>query len=395
MSSFALRSTAIRGYLTRTLRRPGAVVGPRPMLASAVRPAAVAAGSRDKKKLVFLGTPEVAASALEAILDAAEAPDAAFEVHAVVSQPGRPRGRGRSKSGPPPPSPVAEAAMRRGIPEDMVLCPVKANEPDFLQRLRDMEPDLMITAAYGNFLPQKFLDIPRLGTLNIHPSLLPQFRGAAPVQRCLERGDAVTGVSVAYTVLKMDAGPVLRRVEHKLNGDEKHDELLPELFATGAKALIDALPSVWDGTESFDTATPQADYGDACEAPKTSPEEARMDFIGQNARTLHNKVRGFAGWPGTKAKFEVRKDGSDEGTVVEVKIITTKVVSDSEAGKEAKAANGAVELTKNSMRVPCGGGDWLEVLELQPPGKKAMKAGDYANGMKGSTLTVVSYGDDD
>ena len=120
-----------------------------------------------------------------------------------------------------------------------------------------------------------------------------------------------------------------------------------------------------------------------------------MDFIGQNARTLHNKVRGFAGWPGTKAKFEVRKDGSDEGTVVEVKIITTKVVSDSEAGKEAKAANGAVELTKNSMRVPCGGGDWLEVLELQPPGKKAMKAGDYANGMKGSTLTVVSYGDDE
>ena len=111
MSSFALRSTAIRGYLTRTLRRPGAVVGPRPMLASAVRPAAVAAGSGDKKKLVFLGTPEVAASALEAILDAAEAPDAAFEVHAVVSQPGRPRGRGRSKSGPPPPSPVAEAAM--------------------------------------------------------------------------------------------------------------------------------------------------------------------------------------------------------------------------------------------------------------------------------------------
>ena len=169
------------------------------MLASSVRPAAIAAGSGDKQKLVFLGTPEVAASALEAILDAAEAPDAAFEVHAVVSQPGRPRGRGRSKSGPPPPSPVAEAAMKRGISEEMVLCPVKANEPDFLQRLRDMEPDLMVTAAYGNFLPQKFLDIPRLGTLNIHPSLLPQFRGAAPVQRCLERGDAVTTMQSVRT----------------------------------------------------------------------------------------------------------------------------------------------------------------------------------------------------
>ena len=89
--------------------------------------------------------------------------------------------------------------MKRGISEEMVLCPVKANEPDFLQRLRDMEPDLMVTAAYGNFLPQKFLDIPRLGTLNIHPSLLPQFRGAAPVQRALEAGVDVTGVSGAYS----------------------------------------------------------------------------------------------------------------------------------------------------------------------------------------------------
>jgi methionyl-tRNA formyltransferase len=120
-----------------------------------------------------------------------------------------------------------------------------------------------------------------------------------------------------------------------------------------------------------------------------------MDLVGQDARTLHNKVRGFAGWPGTKAKFEVRKDGDDEGAVIEVKIITTTVVSDAEAGKEATSANGAVEFTKKSMRVPCGGGDWLEVLELQPPGKKAMRAGDYANGMKGSALTVVSYGDDE
>lgn len=169
---------------------------------------ATASTTTRKQRLVFLGTPDVAASALEAILDAAAAPDAEFEVHAVVSQPGRPRGRGRSKSGPPPPSPVAETAIARGVPEERVLCPVKANEDAFLDALREMQPDLMVTAAYGNFLPQKFLDIPRLGTLNIHPSLLPQYRGAAPVQRALEHGAAATGVSVAYTVLAMVGGKV-------------------------------------------------------------------------------------------------------------------------------------------------------------------------------------------
>ena len=160
-------------------------------------------GHLRKQRLVFLGTPDVAAAALEALFDAAAAPDAAFEVHAVVSQPGRPRGRGRSKTGPPPPSPVAAAAAARGLPPARVLCPSKANEEDFLAELRAMAPDLMVTAAYGNYLPRAFLDIPRLGTLNIHPSLLPSFRGAAPVQRALESGTVATGVSVAYTVQAM------------------------------------------------------------------------------------------------------------------------------------------------------------------------------------------------
>ena len=173
-------------------RRPGPAV-----LASAVRPASAAAPR--KHRLIFLGTPQVAATALEALFDAAAAPGAAFEIHAVVSQPGKPRGRSRSSAGAPAPSPVAEAALRRGLDAERVLCPAKANEGEFLAAVAAMEPDLMVTAAYGNFLPQRFLDLPRLGTLNIHPSLLPQFRGAAPVQRALEAGVPVTGVTVAYT----------------------------------------------------------------------------------------------------------------------------------------------------------------------------------------------------
>jgi methionyl-tRNA formyltransferase len=355
--------------------------------ASGARPgaAAFASAAGARRRLVFLGTPEVAASALEALLDAAASPDAEFEVHAVVSQPGRPRGRGRSKSGPPPPSPVAEAAMARGVPEERILCPVKANDPAFLDALRDMAPDLMVTAAYGNFLPQKFLDIPKLGTLNIHPSLLPQFRGAAPVQRALERGVDVTGVSVAYTVLEMDAGPVLRRVERPLDGDEKHDQLLAELFQTGANALLEVLPRVWSGEVSAtDGATPQSELGEISHAPKVSVDESVLDFVGSDARTLHNKVRGFAGWPGTKATFEIRKEGEEMWSEVTLKIVGTRVGTE---GDETRVTFG-----KDHVRVPCGGGGWLEVTELQPPGKKVMRAGDYANGMRGCEMRTVASG---
>ena len=349
------------------------------------------AGGREAQGGV-LGTPDVAASALDALLDAADEPDCAWEVHAVVSQPGRPRGRGRSKSGPPPPSPVAECALRRGVPEERVLCPVKANEPAFLEALERLEPDLAVTAAYGNFLPSAFLAIPRLGTLNIHPSLLPQFRGAAPVQRALERGVPVTGVTVAYTVLEMDAGPVVRRVERSLDGSEKHVDLLRELFATGAAALLEALPSVWTGEAERD-ATPQAAFGEPTHAPKVSPEEGVLDFANETATALRDKVRGFAGWPGTKGAFAVKKEDEAEDAWREVtlKIITARVFEngDDPLDAEAGAYSGAVKLTKKSMRVPCAGGTWLEVTEVQPPGKKAMDAASYANGLKGSVLKVL------
>ena len=338
-----------------------------------------------------LGTPDVAASALDALLDAADEPDCAWEVHAVVSQPGRPRGRGRSKSGPPPPSPVAECALRRGVPEERVLCPVKANEPAFLEALERLEPDLAVTAAYGNFLPSAFLAIPRLGTLNIHPSLLPQFRGAAPVQRALERGVPVTGVTVAYTVLEMDAGPVVRRVERPLDGSEKHVDLLRELFATGAAALLEALPSVWTG-EAATLATPQAEFGEPTHAPKVSPEEGVLDFKNETATTLRDKVRGFDGWPGTKGAFLVKKEDAAEDAWQEVtlKIITANVFEDaSETTAAGGDYSGAVTLTKKTMRVPCANGTWLEVTEVQPPGKKAMDAASYANGLKGSVLKVL------
>ena len=198
--------------------------------------------SAAKRRVVFLGTPAVAARSLELLLGAsAERGGGGFEVAAVVAQPPARSGRKMKLTA----SPVQTLAEARGIE---LLTPASAKEEAFLARLDELQPDLCITAAYGCFLPQRFLDLPKFGTLNIHPSLLPLYRGAAPVQRCLEAGDPLTGVTVAFTVLAMDAGPVLRQVERPLGGDEMADELLLELFEAGSEQLLDALPSVWDGS---------------------------------------------------------------------------------------------------------------------------------------------------
>jgi methionyl-tRNA formyltransferase len=153
--------------------------------------------------VVFLGTPDCACCVLDALLDASEAADAPFRLSAVVSQPGKPRGRGRGSGGAPPPSPVAARALERGLSSEQVLTPANARCPVFLAALEALQPALCVTAAYGHFLPASFLDTPAHGTLNVHPSLLPRWRGAAPVQRALEAGDTRTGVTLAYTVLAM------------------------------------------------------------------------------------------------------------------------------------------------------------------------------------------------
>jgi folate-dependent phosphoribosylglycinamide formyltransferase PurN len=164
------------------------------------------------KKLVFLGTPDVAAGVLGTLLDAAAAPGAGFHVAAVVSQPAKPRGRRKgggsnnTSSQAALPSPVAQCALDRGLAPELVLTPPDAKDPGFLETMRSLQPDVCVTAAYGHYLPAAFLSIPPRGTVNIHPSLLPKYRGAAPVQRALQAGEAVSGVTVLYTVRAMARG---------------------------------------------------------------------------------------------------------------------------------------------------------------------------------------------
>eukprot|EP00873_Tetraselmis_striata_P034684 jgi/Tetstr1/454948/TSEL_041809.t1 len=336
-----------------------------------------AADGGGKRRLVFLGTPQIAANVLQALLDAAAQPGATFEVAAVVTQPGRPTGRKRVVK----PSPVEALAREAGLPEERLLTPASARDEDFLEALEAMAPELCVTAAYGNFLPTRFLAIPTFGTLNIHPSLLPAFRGAAPVQRALESGVTTTGVSVAFTVLQMDAGPVLAQEVVELDPNVKAPQLLEELFGLGAALLLRHLDRVWSG-EAAEAAAEQDPAG-IIHTEKLSKEEALLDFS-QPALVLHNKVRGFAGWPGTEAMLQTI-DGDGKRDEMKVKVITTRVGSG-----PAPADPEELEFRDDAMLVACGDGSVLEVLEVQLPGKKVMDAKSFQNGLKAGKKRLLT-----
>ena len=218
------------------------------------------------------------ATALRLLLEASCCPASGFDVVAAVTRP--PAGRKKL------PSPVHALAEARGIE---TLTPPTAKDPAFLERMGALDADLYVTAAYGCYLPRALLRLPRFGTLNIHPSLLPLYRGASPVQRSLEAGDAATGVSVLFSVAKMDAGPVLRQTVRALGGDERAPDLLEELFATGVADLVDALPGVWEGKVEKEAVAQDDEV--ATHAPLIDRDERWTCLATSSAAAVHNKVR--------------------------------------------------------------------------------------------------------
>ncbi|GAX75937.1 hypothetical protein CEUSTIGMA_g3380.t1 [Chlamydomonas eustigma] len=387
------------------LQRPSASRRPRHLTVVAVM--------QTKKRIVFLGTPEVAAESLQTLYTHTKSGESLFQICAVVSQPGKPRGRGNKNM--PVPTPVEQAARDLGFGEDTILCPTSAKEESFLSTLRDLQPDLCITAAYGNMLPQSFLDIPQLGTLNIHPSLLPKFRGAAPVQRAVQAGVDETGVSVAYTVLRCDAGPVLAQEKIAMDPDIMAPELLSQLFRLGTQLLIRNLPAVYEG-RGLELATPQ-DEAAMVHAAKLTKEESNLDFTSCSATALHNKVRAFAGWPGTTAYITLEEESTGKREVQKIKICSTRIVerscsenhvevppsNEAEEGSSINnnigslssttTSSGSVLLTwgpSDTLLIPCLGGTVLEVLLVQPPTKKVMTTKDFKNGIRGKRLYITA-----
>lgn len=334
------------------------------------------------KCVVFLGTPDVAASVLDVLHK--DSLTKGYRLGAVVTQPPAKAGRKRQLTK----SAVHQTAEKLSL--SPIFYPEKATDADFLTQLEAMKPDLCITAAYGNYLPKRFLAIPAFGTVNIHPSLLPRFRGAAPVQRCLEAGDAESGVTILETVTKMDAGDILFQHKCKLSGNEKSTEFLEEMFAVGARELVGILPAIFDGSISRQA----QDESQVSLAPKLTVEEARLDFAVLSARTAHNRVRGFADWPGTWTEFVIRDKVTKEclESGLRIKVVTTRLL-DSTASNSKTDTLCALEKHPEHgflLRVTCGDGSALGILEVHPPGKKVMKVRDFMNGLKGNELHWAS-----
>jgi methionyl-tRNA formyltransferase len=297
--------------------------------------------------IVFAGTPEFAVPPLTALIEAG------FVPALVLTQPDRPAGRGRQLA----PSPVKQAARGAGID---VFQPTTLRSAEAQDRLRERRPDLMIVVAYGLLLPRAVLDIPAHGCWNIHASLLPRWRGAAPIQRAIEAGDSETGVCIMQMDEGLDTGPVLRTVRVPLDGSETGGSLHDRLAGAGATALLDCVRQLAAGAPP--RAEPQADAG-ACYARKLDKREARIDWR-DDARLIERRVRAFDPWPVAWCMI------GDERTR-----IWSATVLDTDHGR---APGTVVASGVDGIDVATGDGV-LRIRELQRPGKRRMNAADYLN----------------
>lgn len=335
----------------------------------------------EKARILFLGTPEVAATSLQTIVESSRRDEnSPYEIVGVVTQPPK----RRKRRGKEEQSPVGLIATELDIP---ILTPEKAKDDAFLTSLENkFKPDLCITAAYGQYLPKRFLKIPKFGTLNIHPSLLPRWRGASPVQRSLEAGDNPVGVTVLFTVSKMDAGPIVAQRKQDIEENENATVLLPKLFQIGTEMLMEVLPDVINGKITMDTAQMQ-DEDQVVNADMIDSSEGELFVDRDSARVCHNKVRGFSMWPGTFMYVQIG-DASPENAPVKLKIIESRVLADK--GSESLTSEIVLGPKKgDGLRVVCGDGSVLELLRVQPVTRNAMDAKSFVNGLRGEKLNWV------
>lgn len=314
-------------------------------------------------RVVFAGTPEFAASSLATLLESQH------EVIAVYTQPDRPAGRGRKLT----PSPVKQLAIKHGLP---IYQPQTLKEPAAQAELAALNADIMVVVAYGLLLPQAVLDMPRLGCINVHASLLPRWRGAAPIQRAIEAGDRVSGVTIMQMDAGLDTGAMLSEVRTPITPRTTGGDLHDRLAIQGANALVNVLDAL--ATEPVH-ATPQPDEG-VTYAAKLSKAEAELDFH-QPAQQLANKIRAFNPWP--VAWCALKED--------RLRLLMASV----EEGKHPPSAPGTLlDHGDDHLRIACGtdGRDVLCVSSAQLPGGKAMAVRDLLNARHARLATGTRLG---
>ena len=301
-------------------------------------------------KIVFMGTPDFAVECLRALLDAG------YEVAAVFTQPDKPARRGMKLQS----SPVKVLAEERGIP---VLQPLTFSDGAPTGQLKAIAPDLVVTAAFGQLLSQEILDIPRYGTVNVHASLLPAYRGSAPINWCILNGEKVAGVTTMLTDIGMDTGDMLLKAQTDIGELETAGELTQRLSEIGAKLLIDTLRFYpHGGLKSVRQNEAEASY-----QPMLTREMGKIDWT-KSAQEISCQVRGLNPWP---CAYTENGDGR-------LKIYLAKPCA-----AEGAAEPGTVTVSgaKEGLKIACGEG-WLEVLEMQAPNAKRMSAKAYLQGKK-------------
>jgi methionyl-tRNA formyltransferase len=295
-----------------------------------------------KPRVAFFGSPEFALPVLAAILEH-------FEVVLVVTQPDKPSGRGMKLT---PPA-IAAKALELGLKLEQ---PTKLkNNLEFAQKLRDSDADVAVTCAYGKILPASLLEIPRYGFLNVHTSLLPKYRGAAPIQWAVINGDVVTGVTVMQTDPGMDTGAILLQESLSIAASETVLELSPRLSRLGATMIVTAL-------ENLDSLKPiPQDNSLSTHARMLEKEDARIDWS-LDAKTIFDRYRGLAGWPGSYFEHQGKR----------IKILEMQIRDQSgQAGQVLELADGVIIAARTGS---------LELLVVQPEGKPKMNALDWARG---------------
>lgn len=302
----------------------------------------------DKQRIVFMGTPDFAAASLKRLLEEK------FNVVGVFTQPDKPKGRGMELSF----SPVKELALEAGIP---VFQPAKMRDGTALEQLKSLKPDILVVVAYGRILPDELLAVPGYGAINVHGSLLPAYRGAAPIQWAVLNGDEKTGVTTMYLASEMDTGDIIYTAETRIGEYETSGELFDRLKELGAELLCKTLNDIFAGT-----------------APRTAQDHSKASYVKQLDKTYSpidfNKsprevlkwVYGLQPWP--VATMEL------EGSVYRVfGAAYTQSVTDKEPGSVVSAG-------KDGLEIACARGETIMITQLQAPGKKRMAAADFLRG---------------
>ncbi len=298
--------------------------------------------------VVFMGTPDFAVGSLKALLEAGQ-----YHIQAVVTQPDRPKGRGQKMVE----TPVKTFALQHGLP---VFQPLKVKEAEFVQQLKAWQPDFIVVAAFGQFLTQEILDIPTYGCINVHASLLPKYRGAAPIQYAIIKGEKESGVTIMRMEKGMDTGAMYSRVVVPIDAEMNFARLHDELMEKGAVLLTDTLPRIVEGLQPEIQKESEATF-----ATLLTKEMAKIDW-NRPAQEVHDRVRGFDPVPGA---FTYLPDGKL------LKIWETRVT-----GNRTEALPGTVvSVTKKDFSVACRDGE-LRILTVQPESKKRMPAAVFLNG---------------